>query len=208
MVLVHWEKSTRRQPHKYFLTGLAATESLQLNPPVCSCGGVVWWRGERGGFDLYLIIRQHPTTPWTVPSCDRGETYIKISEMRITPGKRGKPAGWFWMTRSLNSRGSKVKLVLFRGGKGVEGVVEGGWKQDRRMLIVMEKFWGTKEATSSVWRCVEQTGPPLSLTPWSGGLATFILPSFPPPYNELVPPLSLLPLESCWKEVKGKIKSL
>ncbi len=43
---------------------------------------------------------------------------------------------------------------------------------------MMEKFWGTKEATGSVWRCVEQTGPPLSLTPWSGGLATFILSSF------------------------------
>lgn len=43
---------------------------------------------------------------------------------------------------------------------------------------MMEKFWGTKEATGSVWRCVEQTGPPLSLNPWSGGLATLILPSF------------------------------
>lgn len=67
---------------------------------------------------------------------------------------------------------------------------------------MMEKFWGTKEATGSVWRCVEQTGPLLSLTPWSGGLATFILSSFfpslpPPALNELVPPLSLLLLESC-----------
>lgn len=42
----------------------------------------------------------------------------------------------------------------------------------------MEKFWGTKKATGSVWCCFEQTGPPLSFTPWSGGLLTFILSSF------------------------------
>lgn len=56
---------------------------------------------------------------------------------------------------------------------------------------------GTKEATGSVWLRwgVEQTGSPLSLTPWSGGLATFLIsfPLAPPPtLNELVPPLSLL----------------
>lgn len=69
---------------------------------------------------------------------------------------------------------------------------------------MMEKFYGggTKEATGSVWRCVEQTGPPLSLTPWSGGLATFILHLFlplapSPALNELVcPPLPLLSLWS------------
>lgn len=57
---------------------------------------------------------------------------------------------------------------------------------------MMEKFLGTKEATGSVWFCVEQTGPPLSLTPWSGGLATFFLSSAPLPspcLHELASPL-------------------
>lgn len=71
-----------------------------------------------------------------------------------------------------------------------------GQKQDERMHIMMEKFWGTKEATSSVWRCTEQTGPPLFLTPWSGGLQTLTPPPPPTPhssplFNELIPLLLL-----------------
>lgn len=67
-----------------------------------------------------------------------------------------------------------------------------GQKQDERMHIMMEKFWGTKEATSSVWRCTEQTGPPLFLTPWSGGLQTPPPPPHSSPlFNELIPLLLL-----------------
>lgn len=110
-----------------------------------------------------------------------GEVEESKPEMRILrEKKKRKAAGWFWMTRSLNSGGSKVKLALFRGGKGVGGLEE-GVKARQEKAHCDGKVLGTKEATASVWRCVEQTGPPLSLTPRSGGLATFILPSFLPP---------------------------
>lgn len=59
------------------------------------------------------------------------------------------------------------------------------------------KVLGDKRGNGLSW-CAEQTGPLLSLTHWSGGLATFILSSFlsfpSPRLHELASPLSLSPI--------------
>lgn len=93
---------------------------------------------------LYLFIRQQSFRLWIVSSCDRRDEK-KVCGMRITPGKRGKPAGWFWMTRSLNSGWSKVKVALFRGGQGVGGASgEGGESKTGKCALWWKGFGGQK----------------------------------------------------------------
>lgn len=74
---------------------------------------------------------------------------------------------------------SEVKRVLFEVGRELgRGCGKRSKSKMEECALWWKGFWGTKEATGSVWCCTEQTGPSLSLISWSGGLATFILFSF------------------------------
>lgn len=146
----------------YTVSGL--TSAMAENQTTCA---FTCWDG---GAKLPLHV-QHCTGMWL-----RGNGN-KIYE----DGSKRKEKTWCLILNDieLEECRSEVKRVLFEVGRELgRGCGKRSKSKMEECALWWKGFWGTKEATGSVWCCTEQTGPSLSLISWSGGLATFILFSF------------------------------
>lgn len=165
----------RFQPHKHFLTAHRISSLLT----VCCLAKSTWRR------EVKKALHQATSRlDCAVKRGDEARRQENIWDEKNSPQKSGSLLLDFEWQAAWIVAGQSSSWLFFSGRQGGRGVRrrEGVKAMQENAHCDGKVLGGTKEATASLWRCVEQTGPSLSLTPWSGGLATFsFFPLYTPP---------------------------